>query len=417
MADPLLVLHGEALVGQLYDHDGRLELEYTASWLADERAFPLSASLPLEPGRITERRAHAFFANLLPEGQLREAVARRLGISPSNDAGLLAAIGGECAGALTIVPESAASDASPTYEPLPPEAIAAMARRFSVLPEVTSGRGLRLSLAGAQDKLPVRRDDDGRLWLPVNGAPSTHVLKIPSRDFKHLPANEVLVTRLAHSLELTAVDAELLNLDGVELALVRRYDRIVDGERTARLHQEDLCQALGLMPGTKYEAEGGPSFAAAMELVRTRSTEPLTDAGQLLRWLAFVLLAGNADGHGKNLSFVHRADPRLGVRLAPFYDLVCTGVYPRIDRRLAMSVGGERDPGQIAGRHWEALARAIDVGPRLVRREVEAMALSMPTAFDGVAEAHAAAHGPSPIIQRIRQVTRQRCRRCLELLG
>lgn len=265
MPDHLRVWHGDTFVGELRDLGGRLAFEYAAAWLAAKRSFPLSVSLPLVPGRISDQRAHAFFANLLPEGQLREAVARRLGISVSNDFTLLAAIGGECAGALSILPTSEPIDRSAeSYEPLPPASIAAMARRYCVLPEVNAERGLRLSLAGAQDKLPVRRTEDGALWLPVGGAPSTHVLKVPSRGFKHLPANEVLVTRLARSLGLFTVDAELLQLDGQEVTLVRRYDRIVHGGRIERLHQEDLCQALGLMPGAKYESEGGPTFVDAM---------------------------------------------------------------------------------------------------------------------------------------------------------
>jgi serine/threonine-protein kinase HipA len=278
-----------------------------------------------------------------------------------------------------------------------------------------------LSLAGAQDKLPIKVDSSGGLWLPVSGAPSTHVLKAPSRDFGHLPANEALVTALARSQSLAVVDVELTRVLDVDLALVRRYDRLVSdgGEQVTRLHQEDLCQALGLLPSTKYEQEGGPSLADAMKVVREQSTEPLVDAQQLLRWIVFVLLVGNADGHGKNLSLLRGADGRTG-RLAPFYDLVSTRVYQRLDRLLAMSIGGERDPLQVARPHWKALARAVGVDQRVVLHEVERQASSLVEVVDEVADSHAAvhavAHGPSPIIQRIRNALRAQCRRTLELL-
>ncbi|MFH1924269.1 MAG: HipA domain-containing protein, partial [Planctomycetota bacterium] len=272
MADLLHVFHGQRQAGDLRRRaDGQMTFVYAGTWLDDESGFPISGSLPLSPAVNADPAAHAFFANLLPEGALREAVARQLGISVSNDFALLEAVGGECAGALSLLPEGQTPDgASAGYEPLSTGVVADMARRFSVLPEA-SGRRPRLSLAGAQDKLPVRRDDDGSLWLPTGGAPSTHILKVPSRDFRHLPANEVLSTRLAREAGLATTDIEMVSLEEVAVAVVRRYDRKVEGSHITRLHQEDLCQALGLMPGMKYEREGGPGFVDAMRVVRERS--------------------------------------------------------------------------------------------------------------------------------------------------
>ena len=417
MSDSLGVWHGERLVGTLRRGRGdRLSFEYASPWLDDPHAFAISVSLPLVAGPIEGQAAHAFFANLLPEGQVRVAVARRLGLSASNDFGLLEAIGGECAGALAVLPGSARpSGGAAVYESLAPETVAELARRHSVLAELVGTHGARLSLAGAQDKLPVRFDPDGSLWLPLGGAPSTHILKIPSRDFKHLPANEVLVTKLARALALETVEADLLRVAGTEVAVTRRYDRVVDGAAIVRLHQEDMCQALGLMPGTKYEQEGGPSFTDSLGIVRMCSAEPLIDAVQMLRWLLFALLAGNSDGHGKNVSLVHTRGG--GLRLAPFYDLVCTRVYPRLDRRQAMGIGGERDPGQIGRSQLETLATEADVGKRLVLREVKELATAMPTAFDEVATWYITAHGSTPIIERLRRAIRDQCRRTLRLLA
>ena len=300
MAERLLVYFDRRLVGAAdAGPDGRLTFAYDEAWLGDGEAFAISQSLPLRAGRVRSTAAQAFFANLLPEGAVREAVARQLGLSADNDVALLAALGGDCAGALTILPDPLTPQELPAeWEPLPDAAIAEMARRYSVLATLTGRRAVRLSLAGAQDKLPVRRDETGGLHLPLNGAPSTHILKVPSRDFKHLPANEVLLTHLARAAGLSTVDIELRVVEDVPVALVRRYDRVVQGDDVTRLHQEDLCQALGLPPRTKYETEGGPSFADAMRLVRAASDEPLPDAAQLLRWLVFVVLAGDADGHG-----------------------------------------------------------------------------------------------------------------------
>lgn len=416
MSDALNVFFGENLVGVVHRQaDDRLAFEYADSWLDDPQSFSISISLPLVAGLNHGRASHAFFANLLPEGNLRVAVARKLGISISNDFALLEAIGGECAGALSILPVSKAPYSfAGGYERLEPGVLAEMARRFSVFPEITEHRQYRLSLAGAQDKLPIRYDEDGSFWLPIGDSPSTHILKVPSRDFKHLPANEVLVTKLARALSLTTVCIDLLRIDDIEIALVQRYDRISNQNHITRLHQEDMCQALGLQPSTKYENEGGPTFFDVMRLVRQWSTNPLVDGGRLLRWFVFSMLVGNADGHAKNLSFLYSEN---GIRLAPFYDLVCTHVYPRIIRHIAMAIAGKKDPGLIRRADWERLAEELDIGKHLIFSEIETLAVEIPKTFDKVADAYAARHGDSPIIQRIRRSILKQCRRTLTLMN
>lgn len=363
-------------------HSGSLAFTYDRDWLNHPQRFAVSASLPLAADQNQIAAAAAFFGNLLPEGAVRDAIARRLQISPNNDFELLAAIGGECAGALSILPP----DQTPTeqndyqYEALAPEAVAQMAKRYSIFADVSERRGARLSLAGAQDKLPVRYDPDGTLWLSVQGAPSTHILKVPSRRFKHLPANEVLTTGLARSIGLPAVESQLVRFEDVDVAVITRYDRQRSGHTITRLHQEDVCQALGLMPSLKYEAEGGPRFAQVVRVIRAQSSTPLEDVRHLLSWMIFNVLVTNADGHGKNVSLLHHQKPQ-GCRLAPLYDLVCTSAYPGVDRHLAMRLGGESDPGKIGKSHWERLADEVGVGHRLVHDQVREMAQAIPDSF------------------------------------
>ena len=169
---------------------------------------------------------------------------------------------------------------------------------------------------------------------------------------------------------------------------------------------------MGLSVSTKYEEEGGPSFAASVELVREHSVTPLEDVDALLRWLAFNAIAGNTDGHGKNLSLVLRD----GWRLAPFYDLVCTRAYDGLDRRLAMSVGGERDPDRLGLPALDACATSLDVRPRLLRSTFEAMAESIEEHLD--AAVAGAAVGESPAVKQIRPLVRKQAKRWLrELRG
>jgi serine/threonine-protein kinase HipA len=410
------VFFGGRLVGRLVTpRDDRLAFEYEPEWLAAPDSFAVSRSLPLAHGLNATSAAHAYFANLLPEGPVREAVARRLGISPGNDAALLGILGRECAGALTIVEgDEAPAPESGHYEPLELSALARMARQRSVLAAGVGDHGVRLSLAGAHDKLAVRRDDEGRLWLPVGGAPSTHILKVPSRDFNHLPANEVLCLRVASALGLEAVTASLIQAEDVPVALTTRYDRIDYGTHVVRLHQEDFCQALGLPSTRKYEAEGGPSLRQAFELARAAVQDPLRAADRLLSWQITNVLLGNSDGHGKNLALAYTTQG--APRLAPFFDVVCTRAYTRVQRRLAMRVGGEADPGQIGRRHWEAMAAELGIGRRLVVERVEALAARVPAVVRDVAEAFEAELGPSPMLATVARHASRQCRRTLTLL-
>ena len=185
------VYFGGQSLGTVVDEGGRFSFEYEPNWLADRAPFPISQSLPLVPGPQTGEPAHAFFANLLPEGRVRSLVAQRLGISESNDFGLLAALGGECAGALVLA--NAPPDASEQhYRPIDEGELARLARSGGAFAETSGSGGVRLSLAGAQDKLPVRVDG-AEISLPLGSSPSTHILKFASRDWKHLPANEALI--------------------------------------------------------------------------------------------------------------------------------------------------------------------------------------------------------------------------------
>ena len=226
-------------------------------------ARPISLSLPLAESTYRGGAAHGYFANLLPEGPLRQRLARRFGISADNDFALLANLGGECAGALAVV----AGDRPPEQEghrPLTGDELEALTTPGGdELIELLGSGKARLSLAGAQDKVPIHVAENGQLTMPMGGAASSHILKLPSASFSHLCANEVLCSIIARRSGLAVPEASLLRAGDNEACLVRRFDRHQARDGTlARLHQEDLCQALGMPPARKYEAEGGPPFAA-----------------------------------------------------------------------------------------------------------------------------------------------------------
>jgi serine/threonine-protein kinase HipA len=411
--DRLGVYFEARIVGDLaVDDSGRFSFSYAESWRADPASFAISQSLPLHEAAPGSAAGHAFFANLLPDGRIRELVARHLGLSESNDFALLDALGGECAGAL-VISRAPPAPTKHAYRALDEGEVAELASRGRAFAETSGTGGIRLSLAGAQDKLAVKVEGH-QLLLPEGASPSTHILKFANRDYKHLPENELFVTRLAGLCELPTVTAELKTIGKGRHLLVRRYDRIADGEGTVRrLHQEDFCQALGVPPGRKYEEEGGPHFDQCFAAVEEASVEPALDTRSLIRWLAFNLIVGNADGHAKNLSLLR--GPAGGLRLAPFYDLLSTAVYPRIATRLAMAVNAKSDPGQISGKDWRALAKAIGVGG-FVENAVRELAEEVPKKAPALAAEMEDEYGRMPVVALVAGVIRKRARRSLQLL-
>lgn len=180
-----------------------------------------------------------------------------------------------------------------------------------------------------------------------------------------------------------------------------------------RLHQEDLCQALGRPPHLKYEREGGPSFTACFERVRSVSSEPVVDARTLLRWQAFNVMAFNADGHAKNLSLLHGPG---GVRLAPLYDLVCTRAWPRLMRDFAMSVGGQFDPTLVLGTHWTKLAVELGLGASFVRELVRELGERFPDALHAATREFKSRYGEGAALQLIVPKMRKQSRRVVAQL-
>jgi len=195
--------------------------------------------------------------------------------------------------------------------------------------------------------------------------------------------------------------------------LIERYDRVRDeADNIHRLHQEDFCQALGFGHDKKYQEYGGPTFAQCFQLTQNISSDPAVDAENLLRWQIFNVLAGNSDGHAKNLSFIYY--PQGGVRLAPFYDLVCTRAIRRIDAKLAFSVGGERNPERITRTHWNTLANECDVGQKYLNGLVKKTAERLLGMLALVRERFEHQYGEYAALQCVEKVVTQQCLRSLK---
>lgn len=364
-----------AVVGALTtDRHGTMRFAYDSDWLTDTDAPALSVSLPKRPEPFPPRQCRPFFEGLLPEGAQRDAVASALGVSRANEFRLLERLGGEVAGALALW---RAGEVPPRFEApgpavaLPDDELATLLASLDTRPFLAGTRGLRLSLAGAQSKLPVVLVD-GHIGLPAPGQPTTHILKPPIARFPATTENEAFAMRLAAGLGLDAAPVEPFSAaDGVCL-LVTRYDRRQEPDGTVRrLHQEDFCQALGVVADRKYAADGGPGFRQCFELVRRACSRPAVEVLKLLDAAIVQVLLGNADAHGKNYSLLHREGR---VDLAPLYDLLSTVAWPDLSPNFAMRVARRATLEELRRGDWDRFARSAGLGAPFVRRRVRELA-------------------------------------------
>lgn len=341
--------------------------EYSKSWLSSPESFEISHQLPLERV-VFEDAAHAFFSNLLPEGKLRTMIAKRLGVSEENDHALLASFGEDCAGAFQISANSLGPQRATSY-PITLEELEASFKKAANPPLDFLIRGkARLSLAGAQDKLAVTYSD-GKLALPRGLTASTHILKFPSKELPFMIENEFETLSFAQNCGLPIMPFEILEKGNFKVLLIERYDRATQNGKTSRVHQEDFCQALGVLPKEKYQDEGGPSFQSCFKLLESRSSNLPEDLEILINWLVFNVAVGNCDHHAKNISLIME-EPHNWV-LSPAYDLLCTKVYPDLTTKQAMSIGGSFDGGNLSRRNWDILAREINYSSSALIRLVE----------------------------------------------
>ncbi len=365
-----------AVAGSLtVDRHGAMRFAYDGGWAANPSAAALSVSLPKRLEPFPPRACRPFFEGLLPEGAQRDAVAAALGVSPANEFELLERLGGEVAGALTLWP---AGETPPALEAAGPptglsdDELAGLLARLDARPFLAGTRGLRLSLAGAQSKLPVVLVD-GRIALPAPGQPTTHILKPPIARFEATTENEAFAMRLAASLGLEAAPVAPYQVGaGPPCLLIGRYDRRREPDGVVRrLHQEDFCQALGVVAGRKYAAEGGPGFRQCFDLVRRACSRPAVELLKLLDAAILQVLLGNADAHGKNYSLLYRED---GIALTPLYDLLSTVAWPELSPVFAMKVARRATLEELRRGDWDRFARDMGLGALIARRRVGELA-------------------------------------------
>ena len=348
------------------------QLKYEKSWLDDPKSFPLSFALPLSEKTYGNKLTLSFLENLLPEGDVRTSLPYG-----SNPIRFLDEFGADCAGAFTTSSKNIYTEPNLTgndYKEITLDSVYEALETRSLAQAVSELHPGYLSLAGAQDKIAATVIGH-KIYTPLKHQPTTHIIKPPikKKHVYHTVYNELFCMRLADRIGLTVPNCYVIP-GKYPLLVIERYDRTKKKDGVHRLHQQDFCQAQGLTSLSKYQNEGGPSFADNYKFlvnhvaIKYRSK----DQFRLLDWLAFNLLIGNCDSHSKNISLINVPE---GVRLAPFYDLLTTLIYKSLPKEFAFVIGECENIFEISKKNIEMLEEELGLKKGMIVKKIDHIAL------------------------------------------
>lgn len=411
MAEKLLnVFLNQKLAGTYKSaKQGYFTFQYNADYLASSKE-PLSLSLPLREKEFDTSQTEPFFSGLLPDEAFRKRLARYLGVSEENTFSLLQAVGRECAGAVAFYPpgEMPKTPGKTDKEELDDKKLLELLDLMKSHPLLAERDGIRLSLAGSQNKMAVGYEN-GKVFLIKNGSPTTHILKpvMERATADHSVQNEFFCMKLAKRCGLSAPEVHIVQVGDISCFVVDRYDRIkVDGIIT-RLHQEDFCQALGIPPSRKYEIEGGPSVKDGIALLKKHSALPVADIDAFLKTVEFNYLIGNADAHGKNFSILYGKN---GIRLSPVYDVMDTDIYPQVSKKMAMKIGKKYDARYIFKHHWLSYTEGSERAKERIWKQMTTFKQNVLEQAERLAAELNASTFASPVYERVLKTVEERCR-------
>ncbi len=412
-------------------------LHYLPEWCADEQGRPLSLSLPFTPGNQAWRGnvVRDYFDNLLPDSEgIRRRLATRYRAESLEPFDLLTELGKDCVGAIQLLHE----DEEPTdlysvkYRPLAESDIATTLRNTTEtwLPGRQDNHDdLRLSIAGAQEKTALLWHE-GRWCMPEGNTPTTHIFKLPlglvgnmKADMSSSVENEWLCSLLLENYGVPVAKTQIARFEDQKALVVARFDRkwSGDGQWIVRLPQEDMCQALGVSPLRKYQADGGPGISEIMEIL-SHSDHAEHDKAQFFRAQIIFWLMAATDGHAKNFSIA--TGPQGRYHLTPLYDVL--SAWPLIGNgnnqiawqkcKLAMAVRGSSNYYQIyriQRRHWIKQGEMTGLSKQQVETIIEDIIFRTPDVIDRV-NGLLPAPFPQELADRVTDGIRQQCRRLAE---
>ena len=426
MSKILFVVADRQIMGKIQrDQHGRLTFAYDDHWRSMDGAYPLSLSMPLSADRYENSKIEPWLRGLLPDNPyILDSWGKRFHVSPRNAFALLAEIGEDCAGAVQLIrPDRLddilkGSDDDLHVDWLTESDIAGRLRALQENPAAwRSARDTgQFSLAGAQPKTALYFNDQH--WgVPSSPTPTTHILKPPIAGLDGHAENEHLYLALARALGLPTARSEIRGYEDQVVVVVERYDRIQSPDGSIRrLHQEDLCQVMGLPPTEKYQNEGGPGCAAISETIWTHSKEPLEDVRTFARTILLNWIIAGTDAHAKNFSMLIGDGGQA--RLAPLYDLASALPYDFDPEKLKMAtkIGGKYRLRDISARHWVRFAAEISLPSEEVLNMGKTLAKTLPKVFSEIVDRARAGGLDHPIMMRMVDRLSARSKQCANIL-
>lgn len=408
-------------VGELHHlQNGRQSFSYEDAWMSGRVAIPLSLSMPTITETYDGKAVEAFLWGLLPDNEQTLARwAQRFQVSARNPFALLKHVGRDCAGAVQFLPQDATYRRGESVELLTEQQIGERLRdlRNDGAAARKIGDPGQFSLAGAQAKTAFHFDKgNGRWGIPLGDTPTTHIFKPPMPHLRGHTENEHFCLQLARRLGLDAAGSQVLEFAGEKAIVVERYDRRqIDGE-TIRIHQEDMCQALSVMPTRKYENQGGPGIVTISNMVLSASEDPVRDRQTFMEANVFNWVIGGTDAHAKNYSMLLGAQGQA--RLAPLYDI--SSILPHLgegevqvemrDLKLAMKIDKTYELNDIMPRYWERCAAAARVAGEFVIYTARNQVAVMPDMASDCAAAVKSEGIEHEVIDRLVDAISARCK-------
>jgi serine/threonine-protein kinase HipA len=370
------VYFDDFLAGELsQDRYGTICFQYHREYVGNGHR-PISISMPVCNEIYYGNEAHAYFTGLLPEEDVLTATANIIGTSRLNYFKLLTELGKEPIGAIKIGDNMLTEP--PSYEEISIEELNnIILRNEPLLGTLYKEKELRLSLAGAQSKTGLFYSDR-QYYVPKNGSPSNIIVKHTNNNFPDLVYNEYACMKIANAIGINTPNIRLESTSTQPLYIIERYDRNFRDKFVQRIHQEDFCQSLGIMSQNKYEADGGPSFAACIGLLRKSATVPVVEINRFISLFLFNLIVGNKDAHGKNYSIIFDKSKK---ELSPAYDILSTTYYPMLSEKMSMSINGKFELDEINEGDLYQMSQAANIGGKLIIKEYHRIKdLLLPTA-------------------------------------
>lgn len=408
----LNIFYEDKKVGILYrDEELIYSFSYSESWLKEKKAFQLSLAMPLIKEKFSNKVTLSFFENLLPEGEVRDALEKGSNFEGTYE--LLKNFGNDFAGAIIISADEESpfqvdkEDVKSLIEM--DEIFKAIEEKRSVAEVIANNHPGYLSMAGAQDKF-VTIYENSNFYLPENERPTTHIVKVPiyRSGVKESVYNEYYCMRLAKLAGLNVPHCEVLDDEKHPLFIIERYDRKVE-KHVKRIHQQDFCQAQGFVSEEKYEAKGGPSLKDNYNLIKSNVTITKRSKAlfEFLDWVCFNILIGNNDSHSKNISFL-LVDEKI--ELAPFYDLLCTAIYPKLKKNFSFKIGDRDDASRIGKNQFKMVDEELSLKVGTMARRARQMSERLMKNKDELATQIKSELPNAKIIKRIADFIGERCK-------